>query len=192
MGIKISPDYSKKQTCYYCGKRLAIEKSSYCETWYGIVKKISIPLGVKYLKVDVEIPRCKSCEHNHRYASIPTIILFLFFFILYAYLCIKHGGWTDHWYTLVLFVFIDLLISLFVSAFIGIPVRKIINSLFYAECKDEEDTEDYEPIKRLKRIGFSRNNPDGLGSQHSNTIKVETLDRTLHDISQNGDFRVSE
>lgn len=192
MGIKIAPDYSKEQTCYFCGKRHATKMHSYSEPWYGILKKISVPIGVKYIKVDVEIPRCQNCERNHRYASIPIIILFLACFIIFAFLSIRHGGWTDHWYMIVLLVFIDTLISFFVSAFVGIPIRKIINALFYANCRDEEDTEDYEPIKRLKRIGFSRKNPDGLGSQSSNLVKEEALDRTLHDISQLEGFKVSD
>lgn len=190
MGIEITPDYDKKQKCYYCGKRYASKKYSYRESWYGITQKHTFPISVNYIKIDVEIPKCRHCDSKHRIAFIPTFIIFVICFVIYAYLCIKHGGWTDHWYMILFLVFVDTLISLFVSAFIGTPIRKIINAIFYSDCKDEGDTEEYEVTKRLRKIGFSRNNPDGLGSQKRDLIELKKLDESLREIHKAG-FKVS-
>lgn len=192
MSILITPDYDKEQICYFCGKRHAMKKYAYSEPWYGIMKKLHFPIAVRYIKIYVEVPRCHKCKINHSKADVPSIILFFICLFIYAYLCIQQGGWTDHWYDILLLIFLDFIISLFVSMLIGTPIRMIINALFFSNCKDEEDTEEYEPIKRLRRIGFSRKRPDGLGSQSATLVKEEALNRILNDISLSDSFNVSQ
>ena len=66
MGIEITPDYDKKQKCYYCGKRYASKKYSYRESWYGITQKHTLALKMEISVMDFVQSKMWVCQSSKK------------------------------------------------------------------------------------------------------------------------------
>ena len=155
--MKIVPNYNNNAICYFCGEELADwESSEKCSKELICITKTNL-LNYKYTTANIEIPRCKDCEKKHDRASIPHIILFIAAFAFGIWFLMQGKEWTEHWYYFCFGLFLDFMFSAIVSYIIGAPFRWIISAIL--KCKDEEDTDDYPPIKKLKDIGFRSDKP---------------------------------
>jgi len=162
--MKIYPDYKHQHICHYCKKNQAEEEYQYDEEWYGVFKQRMIPMSIEYIKAKVAIPRCKECYKKHSKSELPSNILMLTSIIVGTYLLFFKDGkadWITTWYMWILAIFLILLTSGLIGMIIGVPIRYLINSVFYSDSsKDPGMTRDYPPIRKLVGCGFEFTRPD--------------------------------
>ena len=171
--MKIRPDYNKKPLCYFCNKNNATEDSALSKTVYGVTKSRLLPLSVDYISIDVEIPRCNKCKEVHDKFNTPYLIVFIIAtFAAGWFLKTKGTGWFEgEWYMYVFSVFFTVVISAILTAIIGIPLKILSFYLFSRDkykCKDDEDLDDYAPLQKLHKCGFTNHRPDAAYSQKDN------------------------
>jgi len=168
--MKIRPDYNKKPLCYFCNKNNATEDSALTKTLYGVTKSRLLPLSVNYISVDVEIPRCNECKKVHDKFNTPYLVVFIIAtFAVGWFLKTKCTGWFGgEWYTYVFSIFITVIFSSILTAIIALPFKIISFYLFSRnkyKCKDDDDIEDYAPLQKLHKCGFTNHRPDAAYSQ---------------------------
>ena len=177
--MKIKPDYSKSQVCYYCGKHISDNSCSLEETWYAIAKTHSFPLSVEYISVIIEIPRCEHCKKIHDKADsfspfilLLSILFFMWFFLFYI-------DWLADTWSTILGVFLSIIFGLFsgylISAFVS--MLRTPNSI-----KESGNTRSYGPIKKLLDCGFQSNRPDAAASVGKQPLDRLLFTRTLNSI----------
>ena len=167
---------------------MAEKQKSHEETWYGLMKTIRIPISVKFIPIKVEIPRCSTCEKRHSKAMLPYLICFFSFAIWFGYK-LYCSGWGEEWYGYLLGILYTFAISAVVAAIFGIPVRYLINKV-WKDTKDEGNTRDYEPIRKLIGCGFQYTKPDPAGSQGRKTVSEYKLSLTLKSIKEKGAYLI--
>ncbi|MCR5365789.1 MAG: hypothetical protein K6E67_06555 [Prevotella sp.] len=81
----------------------------------------------------------------------------------------KGTGWFEgEWYMYVFSVFFTVVISTFVTPIIALPLKILSFFLFSRDkykCKDDGDLDDYAPLKKLYKCGFTNHRPDAAASQ---------------------------
>ena len=154
--MKILPNYSKQPICHFCKKNLADSKCGTSSDFYCVSE--SGLMSYKYITTTVEVPRCKECERKHTLASLPGAIVAL---ILYALMIIKiivptwmegHSLGGNILYT-ILMLFITT-----IPAGLALMVSQYIFS-FVVKTNSELYIDDYEPIRKLRGMGFRRTKP---------------------------------
>lgn len=193
--ITIKPNYRVAQKCYYCAKRLAEEKYSKKETWYGITKVIRFPMGVRFLAVDVEIPRCQQCEKKHSTTVLPMIILFFIgeAYGLYIFFSSLASSWSDQPLGTILVLGVITFLNMCATFIVGMIIKYALWLLLYRnECCEEGDTRDYPPIKKLICCGFQYTKPDPAASRGAKTINFDRFRQLLDDYSSDGKMIVTE
>ena len=184
--MKIYPDYKKQHTCHYCKKNQAEEEYQYEEEWYGVSKQRMIPMSIEYTKIKVSIPRCKECYKKQSKSELPTNILMLTSIIVGTYLLFFKDGkadWITTWYMWILAIFLILLTSGLVGMVIGVPIRYLINIIFYSDSsKDPGMTRDYPPIQKLVRCGFVFTRPDPAAGD-CKKVNVEKFNEAINSIT---------
>lgn len=154
--MKIVPDYKHKEIkCYYCNQNNADES---CGNTQELIC-ISQPhlASYDYVYVKVEVPRCKKCSKKHSMASLPVFICIL---ILVAIIIAKViiPQWEGHTlWEMLLFTLLMLFLSVLGGTIIGFIPRWILFSLL--KVKNEDNIDEYSPIRKLKGIGFRRDKP---------------------------------
>lgn len=180
--MKIKPNYKLGHTCYYCEKNIATQDSEYEQSWYGIISTGVVILSVKYMKINVIIPRCNRCKRVHFLCSIPLILILLSSFICACVFIYKNNNGVDVWYEWGIVILESLILSSLVSLIIGVPIRLGL-SYFFKGIKDIENTQLYHPVMRLERLGFKSSKPDPAGSRGERKIKEERLADVLKEIT---------
>ena len=162
----IKPNYNKHQTCFYCGKNKAIADKENTTTLYKIVDRGKFMLSVNYLKIDIGIPRCEECYKRHKKAGKPTCLIFLIGIIIGIGLCfiydlpfLKFSSEPSEWFGTIAVLATIVLMWFIACIMVGSLIRIIINA-FMKGTKDEENNENYPPIKKLLDIGFMSQKPD--------------------------------
>lgn len=168
--MKIRPDYNKKPLCYFCNKNSATEDSALSKTVHGVTKSRLLPLSVDYISIDVEIPRCKECKKVHDKFNTPYTIAFIIAtFAAVWFLKTKGTGWFEgEWYKYAFSIFFTVIISTFLTAIIALPLKILYFFLFSRDkykCKDDGDLDDYAPLQKLYKCGFTNHRPDAAASQ---------------------------
>lgn len=191
--MKIRPDYNRIVNCHYCEKTVADKESANVESLYAVTKTHSLPLSVEYICIDVEIPRCKRCASIHSQASILLMpfFLILFFLIGWAYID-SDTGWTDEWHLIIIGIVSDLIISAFLAVLLNKITRMIIMEIFYKGRKDEGNTREYGPIKKLLDCGFTFNKPDPAASAGRTPLDLNVLTNTLSKIQEEDGCLISK
>ncbi len=174
--MKIRPDYNKKPLCYFCNKNNATEDSALSKTVHGVTKSRLLPLSVDYISIDVEIPRCNECKKIHDKFDTPYLIVFIFAtFAIGWFLKTKGTGWFEgEWYRYVFSIIFTVFASALVSAIIGLLLKILSFFLFSRDkyqCKDNDDLEDYAPLQKLYKCGFTNHRPDAAASQKDDINK---------------------
>ena len=154
--MKIVPDYKHKEIkCYYCNKNIADET---CGNTQELIC-ISQPhlASYDYVYVKVEVPRCKECSKKHSIAFLP---FFLCILIILAIVIIKViiPQWNGHsvW-EMLLFSLLMIFLSCLGGAIVGFIPRWIMFLLL--KVRNEDDVDEYSPIRKLKGIGFRKDKP---------------------------------
>ena len=168
--MKIRPDYNKKPLCYFCNKNIATDDSALSKTVYGVTKSRLLPLSVDYISIDVEIPRCHECKKVHDKFNTPYTIVFIIATIATGwYLLTKGSEWFDGvWYKYVLGIAATVVISTILTGIIALPLKILSFYLFSRDeykCKDDDDLDDYAPLQKLHKCGFTNHRPDAAASQ---------------------------
>ena len=168
--MKIRPDYNKKPLCYFCNNNNATEDSALTKTVYGVTKSRLLPLSVDYISVDVEIPRCNECKKVHDKFNTPYLIVFIIAtFAVGWFLKTKGSGWFEgEWYKYIFSIFITVIMSSTLTAIIALPLKILSFFLFSRDkykCKDDDDLDDYAPLQKLHKCGFTNLRPDAARSQ---------------------------
>ena len=194
--MKIYPDYSKEHICYYCNKNKAVKEGQFEETWYGVLSNRMIPLSVKYIKVNIGIPRCQQCKSRHDKTESPYMLILFVSFIIGGYLLFFHNGgngWGDSWWSWPLGIFVIGLIASFISFIIGTLIRYLIHSILYSNiCKDLGDTRSYYPIKKLIDCGFQYERPDAAKGESYKKVDPDHFNVTLSIIHKKGNCIIKQ
>lgn len=193
----IKPDYNKEQKCFYCGKNKAAEGKEVSRDLFKIVGK-GFPLAVKYVKIDVNIPRCEECKKRHDTAGKPTCFVFLLG-IFVAICCVVYfiltrsqteniplesidSSESTNWFGFICVGLTILLVWFVISYFIGSIIRLAINA-FMKGTKDEMDDDNYSPIKKLLDFGFMKQKPDAAAHYGISTdFNMQALQNTFNSI----------
>ncbi len=142
-----------RATCYYCGIPLENNAYSYEQTLYEIKSLSYLPMGYKYFKRKVVIPRCEICSQKHSnylliFNFIPLVLTFVVVFI-----ALFESFANIIAYALVAFSVASLVVLIFQlisGGFLFKVIYKIPN------C---DDTKDYPVVRELLKLGLKKNKP---------------------------------
>ena len=178
--MKIVPDYRKNIKCYYCNNNNAVDSCGNLEELICVSKNQFT--SYDYIKVSVEVPRCKECEKKHSLSMLPMLICFLVLFIL-AIIKFIIPQWDEHSIgENILYILLMLFLTLLGGSLIGFIPRMIVSSLL--KVKYEDDTDGYSPIRKLKGIGFRKDKPKAHTHPRA-LFNKERYESTLASIVQN-------
>jgi len=153
------------EKCYYCKKYEADKDSHYTKTMYKLtgVSELIIARSTRFLKKDIEIPRCNHCHRKHDnfyiYVFIPFFIAFVIFISRYLYY--NGGGW-DWTFAII----VSIIFSFFCAAFITF----IINLLFFkliCGIRLDDDVDNHPSVANLVENGWltSKPNPHNVSTK---------------------------
>ena len=172
--MKIHPDYNKKPLCYFCNKNNATEDSALSKTVHGVTKSRLLPLSVDYISIDVEIPRCNECKKVHDKFNIWYTIVFFISIFPVGWFFMRIGWFEGEWYNYVFAIAATVVISTILTGIIGLPLKILSFYLFSRDdykCKDDDDLDDYAPLQKLYKCGFTNHRPDAAASQKDDINK---------------------
>ena len=181
--MRVLPNYRNNATCYYCGKEVADSSA-------GVNKKLNCITNThlasyEYTKINIEVPRCEDCEKKHKKAIIPRSIVFFVVFLIIGWLLLsKDKDFSSSMPNLCFAIILDALFSLVITFFIESPFRVFYHGIVYKDCKDVDETDDYEPIKKLMEIGYIKGKPKAYTHPDPKFDKAK-LNKTLNDIVMN-------
>lgn len=155
--LKIVPDYTQSHICHCCKKNTAIagkEKRRDCYYFDKVFHLNGVAHKYSYRVVEVSVPRCEECEKIEYKSTRINGIVFLICFFLGVYIwsgifADTDGGnrtWTN--------VLIACGPSLICAMIITFITGSILDSIFEQKNSISMDCDDYEPIRKLKLLGF--------------------------------------
>lgn len=155
--MKIKPNYSKQHICHFCKKNIADFECGTSTHLHCLYR--SGFMSYKFKIATVEVPRCKKCKIKHTISYLPGAIVAL----------------------IIVWVMIELIVSCWmndhsIDSIDGIcgTIVMLISTAFLAWCsfilshlifafivrvkpnKWPEFIDNYEPIRKLREIGFNR------------------------------------
>lgn len=154
--MKIIPDYSKYPMCHFCKKKLADSKCGTSTDFY-CVSELGF-MSYRNVKITVEVPRCKECDKKHTLACLPGVVIAL---VIYALMIVKIiiPSWHDNYsigenllYTMLMLVIAS------IPAVASVMLSQLLMS-FVVKTESELWIEDYDPIRKLKGMGFRQTQP---------------------------------
>lgn len=189
----ISLNYKHSHKCHFCGKNLATKENETYRNCYYIEKAShygSIYHSARFHKITVAVPRCEYCSHVDTRISRINFLICVFIFSVSTYIwsgCFAETAhrnsrsWED--------VLIACLPSFLIALFIGGAIAFLVRCLLEIKWNHNSNCDDYEPIKKLIRIGFEprdslpnlkNNNVQGKGS-----LNLSLLNEVIADIISN-------
>jgi hypothetical protein len=147
----------KLERCYYCNQNIANPKFAHNGALYKVTghSNNSLTRKVRYQTLEVSIPRCEICNKIH---GSRSLIFFLLPFISFPILGIILGVtiWNETGWFMLLWM------GAIVGLFSGTIFSYIDESIIAKEAgiKMESNINDYEPIVKLIKEGWSTNKPE--------------------------------
>ncbi len=160
--MNITPNYKFKQKCHFCGNGIAKkDNEAFRRCFY--IEKANHYLGVyhsaRYHQVTVNVPRCKACNRTDFKIDIICGIITIIVFAISTYIWSGIFAETDHNSARSLEnILYGCLISILCTAIVGGAIVFIVRMWLEILWNNDSFCDNYEPIQKLKAIGFEPRN----------------------------------
>lgn len=150
--MKIKPNYSKQHICHFCKKNIADFECGTSTHLHCLYRSGFMSFKLKI--ATVEVPRCKKCKIKHTISYLPGVI---------AALIIMIKSFVPSWMenpsigdTILIFIVTILITTLIACALLNFSNMVFAIVLGTNPNKWPEFIDNYEPIRKLREIGFCR------------------------------------